>query len=110
MNDSVSWAVVSSEDPTIAVEFERDGKVQTLQVKPYIATTQGWRRKATRELLIAPAETAIIETVEPKTPAAAAGLQPHDAILSFNGTPLYSPIALGDYIEKHPNEELTLEV
>src|SRR5438132_13917557 len=81
-----------------------------MQVKPYIAATKGWRRKATRELLIAPAETAIIEKVEPNTPAAAAGFQPHDVILSFNNTPLYSPIALGDYIEKHPTEELSLQV
>src|SRR5450432_1017153 len=35
MNDSVSWNVVSSEGETVAVEFERGGKVQAVQVVPY---------------------------------------------------------------------------
>jgi regulator of sigma E protease len=110
MNDSVMWNVVRSEGATVPVEFERNGKVRTVQVTPFIAATEGWRRKSTRQLLIAPAETAIIEKVESNTPAAAAGLEPHDIVLEFNHTALYSPIALGDYIEKHPNEELALKV
>jgi len=110
MNDSVMWNVVRSEGATVPVEFERNGKVRTVQVTPYIAATEGWRRKSTRQLLIAPAETAIIENVEPETPAAAAGLQAHDIVRAFNHTPLYSPVALGDYIEKHPHEGLVLGV
>src|SRR5438105_6647860 len=110
MNDSVSWAVVASEGATVPVEFERDGKVQTIRVTPYIAATQGWRRKSTRQLLILPAETSIIEKVEPDTPAAKAGLQPHDIVLGFNGTKLFNPVTLADYIEQHPNDELALEV
>jgi regulator of sigma E protease len=61
MNNSVMWNVVRSEGATVPVEFERNGTVRTVQVTPYIATTEGWRRKGTRQLLIAPAETAIIE-------------------------------------------------
>jgi len=33
MNDSVSWAVVRSEGETVPVKFERDGKVETVQVE-----------------------------------------------------------------------------
>ena len=33
----------------------------------------------------------MIEKVEPKSPAALAGLQQHDIVTAFNGTPIYSP-------------------
>ena len=110
MNDSVSWAVVRSEGETVAVEFERGGKVQTVQVVPYRPTSTGWRRQGTRQLLIMPAESAVIEKVEPKTPAAAAGLKQHDVVTGYNNIPIYSPIALAQFIDQHPTEELTLNV
>ena len=110
MNDSVSWAVVRSEGETVPVKFERNGQVQTVNVEPYKAETRGWRRKSVRQLLILPAETAIIDKVEPNSPAAAAGLRPRDIIRGFNQTPIYNPIALLEYIKKHPDETLTLEV
>jgi regulator of sigma E protease len=111
MNDSISWDVVRSEGDKIAVKFQRDGKVQTVWVEPYKAETHGWwRRQSVRQLLIYPAETPIIEKVEPKSPAAAAGLRPGDIIRGFNQTPIYNPVALLEYISKHPNEELVLHV
>src|SRR5256714_8424198 len=110
MSDSISWDVVRSEGDKIAVKFQRDGKVQTVSVEPYKAETRGWRRKSVRQLLIYPAETPIIEKVESKSPAAAAGLRPGDIIRGFNQTPIYNPIALLEYISKHPTEELVLHV
>src|ERR1043166_6372799 len=110
MNDSVSWDVVRSEGDKIAVKFQRDGKVQTVWVEPYKAETRGWRRKSVRQLLIYPAETPIIDKVEPNTPAAAAGLRSGDIIRGFDRTPIYNPIALLEYINKHPNDELVLHV
>src|SRR5205085_7720875 len=110
MNDSVSWAVVRSEGETVPVKVQRDGKVETVQVEAYKAETRGWRRKSVRQLLIFPAETAIIDKVEPNTPAAAAGLRPRDIIRGFNQTPIYNPIGLLEYISKHPNDQLVLQV
>ncbi len=110
MNNSVSWNVVRSEGDKIPVKFQRDGNVQTVWVEPYKAETRGWRRKSMRQLLIFPAETPIIDKVEPNTPAAAAGLRPHDIIRGFDQTPLYNPIALLEYISKHPNDQLVLHV
>src|SRR5207237_3208359 len=83
---------------------------QKVWVEPYIAETGRWRRKSVRQLLIYPAETPIIAKVELNTPAAAAGLRPGDIIRGFNQTPIYNPIALLEYISKHPNEEIVLEV
>ena len=110
MNDSVSWDVVRSEGKKIAVKFQRDGRVQTVWVEPYKAETRGWRRKSVRQLLVYPAETPIIAKVEANTPAAAAGLRSGDTVHGFNQTPIYHPIALLEYISKHPNEELVLQV
>src|SRR5438874_5966181 len=110
MNDSISWDVVRSEGDKIAVKFQRDGKVQTVWVEPYKAETRGWRRKSIRQLLVYPAETPIIAKVEPNTPAAAAGLRAGDIIRGFDQTPIYNPIALLEYISKHPKDELVLHV
>src|SRR6266481_871382 len=72
--------------------------------------------------------TTVIGYVMPDSPAQKAGLQPGDKILSvdgkpvrrfmgmndsirgFNQRPIYNPIALLEYISKHPNEELVLHV
>jgi len=83
MNDSVSWDVIRSEGDKVAVKFERDGKVQTVWVEPYKAETRGWQRQGIRQLLISPAETPIIDKVEPNTPAARAGLR-SDTIKGIN--------------------------
>jgi regulator of sigma E protease len=92
------------------VKFQRDGNVQTVWVEPYKAETRGWRRKSVRQLLIFPAETPIIEKVEPKTPAAAAGLRPNDIVRGFDQTPIYNPVALLEYISQHPKDQLILHV
>ena len=110
MNDSVSWNVVRSEGEKIAVKFERNGKAQTVWVEPYKAETRGWRRQSVRQLLIYPAETPIIDKVEPNTPAATAGLQPEDIIRGFDQTPIYNPVALLEYISRHPQDQLVLHV
>src|SRR5947208_4527406 len=110
MNDSVSWDVVRSEGDKIEVKFQRDGKVQTVWVEPYKAETRGWRRKSVRQLLVYPAETPIIAKVEPNTPAAVAGLRAGGIIRGFDQTPIYNPIALLEYISKHPKDELVLHV
>ena len=110
MNNSVIWNVVRSEGETIPFKVERNGAVLDFQVTPHKAETSGWRRKSVRQVLILPAQTPIVEEVQPNTPAAAAGLQKGDVIRGFNGTPIFHPIALAQHIDKNPEQPLTLQV
>ena len=110
MNNSVTWNVIRSEGETIPFIVERNGRRIKTEVTPYIAPSSGWRRKSVRQVLIYPSTTPMIDQVQPKTPAAAAGLKHGDVIKGFNGEKIYSPIALGAYIEQHATEPITLEV
>ncbi|MDQ2919851.1 MAG: RIP metalloprotease RseP [Verrucomicrobiota bacterium] len=110
MNDSVVWNVVRSEGATIPIKVERNGAVMDFSVEPYRAETRGWRRKSVRQVKIVPAETAIIDEVQPGTPAAAAGLLRKDVVASIEGQKIYNPLGVIDFVEKHPDELITLQV
>jgi len=110
MNDSVVWNVVRSEGPSIPFKIERDGQVMTIDVVPLIAETSDWRRKSTRQVMILPAVTPMVDEVEKDSPAAKAGVKTGDVIAAVNGQRIYNALSLVDEIEKHPNEELTLDV
>ncbi len=110
MNDSVSWNVVRSEGEKIPIKFDRGGAVQTVSIEPYRAETRGWRRKSVRQLLILPAQSSVIEKVEPNSPAAAADLRPADIVHGFDTTEMFNPVALIEHISKNPDATLVLHV
>jgi len=109
MSNSVAWAVVRSEERSIPFKIERDGRIMTIAVEPVIAETGGWwRRKSTREVMIEPAVTPLVDEVDKDSPAAKAGIQPGDVIMAVNGKPIFHFRSLMDEIEKHPNDELAV--
>jgi regulator of sigma E protease len=110
MNDSVVWNVLRSEEATIPFKIERGGRVLTVSVAPIKTETRGWRRKSVRQVMILPAQTALIDKVQPDTPASEAGLRHGDVVVGFNGARIYHPVVLAEYIEAHPNEPVTLQV
>jgi regulator of sigma E protease len=110
MSDSVTWNVIRSEGDSIPFVIEREGQRITTSVVPYIAPSSGWRRKSVRQVLIYPATLPVIDEVQPKTPAAAVGLQHGDIIRGLNSHPIYSPVALSVWLENHPKDPVTLDV
>jgi regulator of sigma E protease len=110
MNDSVVWNVVRSEGPTIPFKIERDGKMTTFDVVPVIAETSGWRRKSTRQVMIQPAVTPLVEEVDKGSPAERAGVKANDIVSAVNGQRIFNVQTLVDEIEKHPTDEMTLDI
>ena len=110
MGDSVTWRVVRSEGARISVKVERNGQVLEFQPEPAREPTKIWQRQSLRQIRILPAMSSIVAVVITNSPAAVAGLRPGDRILSVNGQPLFHFAALGEYVEQHATEALTLEV
>ncbi len=107
IGDSVTWRVVRSEGETLPVKVEREGKEMEFFPRPEKEPTKVWQRKSLRKIQIVPAHTLSVEKIAPNSPVALAGMKPGDRILSLDGTPLYHPAQLEDYVENHPNEKLT---
>ncbi|MEI8044508.1 MAG: RIP metalloprotease RseP [Verrucomicrobiota bacterium] len=110
MGDSVTWRIVRSEGATVPVRVERDGKAILFSPAPAKDETKIWQRKSLRQIKIAPAESSIVAEIVPDSPAARAGLKRGDQVLDVNGTKLYHFAALTEYVETHPDQELTLNV
>ncbi len=98
MRQSVMWNVVRSEEPLIAVKFERDGAVQSVEVAPMVPEREGFGRRPLRQIGILPATTPMVAKVFPDSPAATAGIEPQDLIISADGRPLLSLASLSEYL------------
>jgi regulator of sigma E protease len=110
MNNSVVWSVVRSEGSTIPFVIERGGQKMTVNVLPMIAETSGWRRKSTRQVGLQPAMTPMVKEVDKNTPADNAGVKAGDILTAANGTKVFHVLTLIDEIEKHPDDDVTLDV
>ena len=110
MKDSVVWHVVRSEGETIPIKVERNGAVREFAVEPFRSDTRGWRRKSVRQIMVLPAQTAIIDEVVPDSPAAEAGLAHGDIITGLDGARIFNPIALIESVEEHPDRSVALQV
>ncbi len=92
--DSITWRIITSEGTNITVKYVRDGQEHMAEAVPYKRPTEWYERKALRQLLIAPARKAVVYSVATNSPAALAGLHRGDEIVSLNGEPIFSPIAV----------------
>jgi regulator of sigma E protease len=108
--ESISWRIVRSEGDKIAIAIERNGERKTVEAKPSIRETKPWMRKGFREIGIVPAETPMVARVDPGSPAAKAGLQPNDLILSINGQRVFHLLGIADFLREHASEPLALEI
>jgi regulator of sigma E protease len=92
--DSVTWRIVTSENTNIVIKYMRDGQEATANAIPYHRPTKWYERKALRQVLIASAMKPVIDEVATNSPAALAGLNNGDEIISLDGKKIYSPLAI----------------
>lgn len=92
--DSITWRVITSENPTIALTYVRDGETNTAQATPFKRETKWYERKALRQILVGPAMKAIVDSTITNSPAHVAGLRAGDEILRIDGTKVFSPSAV----------------
>jgi regulator of sigma E protease len=108
MGESVTWRIVRSEGQTVLVKVERNGQVLTVETTPTKEPTKAWQRKSLRQILIAPAQRALVAEVATNSPAAKAGLKPGDEVVALDGQKIHHFSALGDFISGNPGKELVL--
>lgn len=110
IGDAVTWRIVRSENETVPVTVERDGKVMTFQTKPTREKTELWERRSLRQIQILPLQTPIIARVDPNSPAALAKLRANDIVLAVNGIKLFNPGPVTDEVRKNPDQPVTLRI
>jgi len=110
IGDSIMWRVVSSEGDKIPIEVERDGKRMAFESDWVKEETKAWERKSLRQIQIYPNKTPLIGKVEPDSPAALAGLKANDIILEVDGSKLWCPEALGEYVGEQGMKGMKLKV
>ena len=99
--DSITEQIVLSRGDQIVFTVQRPGVPEPLTLTSGFDTeqTKWFQRKALRKVGLGPASAAIIEQVVVNSPAATAGLVPGDKVVSVDGTPLYGPSQLGQYLK-----------
>jgi regulator of sigma E protease len=110
MGDSVTWRIVRSESEEVELKVDRDGKLITTHATPIKEQTKFWQRKSLRQIKIGPAQSAVVAEVVTNSPAALASLQRGDQVLTLNGQKIYSPSAIGEFVEENPNAPLNIGI
>ncbi|WP_395735739.1 RIP metalloprotease RseP [Prosthecobacter sp.] len=121
--DSVRWGVVASEGDKIPFEVERPGQgVLKFEVDPKAWPKEdkktepvSWwhsifKRPDLRSVGLEGQMTPMVARVIKNTPADEVGIKTNDFVTHADDTPLRSIADLADYIEAHPNKEITLSI
>jgi regulator of sigma E protease len=87
------------------LSIEREGQLQVVTVNPRLAGEEGFRM-----IGVDTADDLGIETVNPNSPAATAGLQPNDILVAIDDRPLFKRGALIDYFQTTQGQPATLTV
>jgi regulator of sigma E protease len=113
--DSVMWRIITSENPTIAVTYKRDGQPGTVtaMIAPTNPPTKWYERKSLRKIFISPAIPAIIGDIASNSPAAAAGLREQDEVVALNDQNIFAPDAVSfaeDMATNHPGQPVKFTI
>lgn len=102
--DSITWRVVTSENPTIKIDYKRGEEARSTEVTPFKAKTHWYERRALRKIQVGPVQESIVYGVVTNSPADLAGLKAGDEIISLSGEKIYSPGAIADLEDLATNQ------
>lgn len=108
--DSVQWRIVRSEGETIPFEIRRDGQILTIESKWVKPRTESWMRPGLRQVQIAAQDPPQVGFVEPGKPAAKAGMQPLDTILSVAGQPVKQMSDIVPVLQANAGKPVPVEI
>lgn len=91
--------------PLAVFSIKRGDRQLELTVNPRLAGADGFRRVG-----IEPADDLGVSEVMAGTPAAAAGLQPGDVIVSMDGQPVYTIDAFREHLQSHTDAPVAVGV
>ncbi len=115
--DSVTWGVIASTGENIDFKILRDGKEMVVPVKaekPEDPDPRWWKslftRPQLREAGIMGAETPMVASVQPYSPAEEAGLKQNDLIKTVDGRPILSRPGFAEYVQQNVGKKLILGI
>ncbi len=91
--------------PKTVLTIDREGKRMDVTVFPILATDD-----KVRKVGFLPAFDLLVHQVAPKSPAALAGFQPNDEVLSLDGTAMQNFFAFGDYVDANRAKSMEARV
>jgi regulator of sigma E protease len=110
--DSITERIILSRGEEITYTVERPGRPEPIRLASGFKTekTHWYQRSGLRQIGIDSASEAIINKVSPNSPAADAGLQKGDRIVSIDGNTLYSLMQFSQYLREHEWKSVTLGI
>lgn len=110
VNDSVVWNVIRSENPTIRILLERNGRQLSFDVTPVTPQTKGIGRQHLREIGIMPAQQPLIAKIFENSPASQVDLRRGDVITAVDDQQIYSLMAFADIMKGQGERPLHLTI
>jgi len=97
-------------EPKASIEILRDGKTQTLEVKPVLVSTNISTGDKIRMIGVQPAMKMAVGDVMKNSPAQKAGVMPEDVVLGFDGKKIYSPADMSEKLETFAGKQIRLDI
>ncbi len=110
MSQSISWSVIKSQGSAIDFVIDRAGqqlkKTSTFEKEDH----ELWQRAGFRQVGIGPAETPRIAKISSDSAAARAGLKPLDYVVGINGTKVFSPDHIDQWLQSNPSATVVFDI
>lgn len=103
-------AVAKSKGQALTLEIKRDGQIKTVKVTPTIAPGQQTSTQEPGYYLGVEEAPPLVTSVMQSSPAAKAGLQTGDHVVSIDGLTIHTWSQMTGIVKESPNRQLQVEV